>query len=95
VPKASWTAAARRRLGVTPLAYAELGVSADCQRIRHKDEEKGGVERPQCGPESAFSRKGESPLQVNVTCNRLQLRRCEAGWGAAGGERPVRKKSLQ
>jgi hypothetical protein len=45
-------------------------------------------------PESALGRRGESPLQVNVTCNRLQLRRRETGWRAAGGERPVRKKSL-
>ena len=42
-------------------------------------------------PESACGRRGESPLQVNVTYNRLQLRRREAGWGAAGGERLVRR----
>src|SRR5208337_855538 len=41
-------------------------------------------------PESASGWRGESPLQVNVTCNRLQLRRGDTGWGAAGGERPVR-----
>jgi len=41
-------------------------------------------------PESAPGWRGESPLQVNVTCNRLQLRRGDTGWGAAGGERPVR-----
>ena len=49
---------------------------------------------PLRAPESALRRRGESPLQVNVTCNRLQLRRRETGWGAAGGERPVRKKAL-
>jgi len=42
-------------------------------------------------PESALGRRGESPLQVNVTCNRLQLRRRETGWGAAEGERSVRR----
>src|SRR5208282_3010672 len=41
-------------------------------------------------PESAPGRRGESPLQADVTCNRLQLRRRDTGWGAAGGERPVR-----
>ena len=34
-----------------------------------------------------FSRRSESPLQVNVTCNRLQLRRRKTRWGAARGER--------
>src|SRR5262249_27679555 len=38
-----------------------------------------------------LGRRGGSPLQVNVTCNRLQLRRRETGWGAAGGERLVRR----
>ena len=42
-------------------------------------------------PESAFGQRGESPLQVNVTCNRLQLRRREARWRAAGDERLVRR----
>jgi hypothetical protein len=41
-------------------------------------------------PESAPGWRGGSPLQVNVTCNRLQLRRGDTGWGAAGGERLVR-----
>ena len=41
-------------------------------------------------PESATDRRGERPLQVSVTWNRLQLRRRETGWGAAGDERPVR-----
>src|SRR5438128_1051323 len=42
-------------------------------------------------PENAFGRRGESPLQVNVTSSRLQLRRRKTRWGAAGGERPVRR----
>jgi len=55
---------------------------------------KRTVGAPLRAPESALRRRGKSPLQVNVTCNRLQLRRRETGWGAAGGERPVRKKAL-
>jgi hypothetical protein len=49
-----------------------------------------GLKASASAPESALGRRGESPLQVNVTCNRLQLRRGDTGWGAAGGERPVR-----
>src|SRR5271166_3182189 len=52
---------------------------------------KSGRDARASAPESACGRRGESPLQVNVTCNRLQLRRRETGWGAAGGERPVRR----
>jgi hypothetical protein len=53
--------------------------------------ERGDREAVGGAPESALGRRGESPLQVNVTCNRLQLRRRETGWEAAGGERLVRR----
>ena len=41
-------------------------------------------------PEGAPGWRGESPFQVNVTCNRLQLRRGDTGWRAGGGEPLVR-----
>jgi hypothetical protein len=47
--------------------------------------------RPLVRLRAHFGWRGESPLRVNVTRNRLQLRRRETGWGAAGGERPVRR----
>ena len=86
-----WTFAGAARLGVRRLDaafLAEHGWLADAAPLA-----KAVATLPHCAPESAFSRRGESPLQVNVTCNRLQLRRRKTGWGAAGGERPVRKES--
>jgi len=52
---------------------------------------RAGLKPGASAPESALGRRGESPLQVNVTCSRLQLRRRKTRWRAAGGERPVRR----
>src|SRR5882672_7039874 len=43
-------------------------------------------------PVMALTQRGESPRQAEVSpaCDRRLLRRGDTGWGAAGGELPVR-----
>ena len=54
---------------------------------------KAASSRRSRAPASVHGQRGGSPLQARrfPACNRLQLRRREAGWRAAGGERPVRR----
>jgi hypothetical protein len=50
------------------------------------------MNRQASAPVSVLNQRGASPLQVYATtCSCLQLRHREVGWGAAGGERPVRR----
>ena len=46
-------------------------------------------------PARALTWRGESPRQAEVSpaCDRRLLRRGDTGWGAAGGELPVRNKA--
>jgi len=76
--------------GSVPLPPRKLDIMSET-RERKASARTRGRDAPASAPESAFGRRGESPLQVNVTCNRLQLRRGDTGWGAAGGEWPVRR----
>jgi hypothetical protein len=80
--------------GLVPtLEFVHFGLRAKYQlttalaRLR----EKGGREAVGGAPESALGRRGEGPLQVDVSCNRLRLRRRETGWRAPGGERLVHR----
>jgi hypothetical protein len=68
-------------------------LAGKCRNFRPASKLAGERAAASCrtrAPESAPGWRSESPLQVHVTCNRLQLRRGDTGWGAAGGERPVR-----
>jgi hypothetical protein len=52
-----------------------------------------GVTRPSA-PARALTWRGGSPRQAEASpaCDRRLLRRGDTGWGAAGGELPVRNK---
>ena len=47
-------------------------------------------------PVEAYTQRGESPRQAErlPACNRRLLRRGNTGWGAAGGEQPVRNNVI-
>ena len=59
----------------------------------HEDEdlENGGVKPPLVRLKACLTGEVKVLFRQTRTCNRLQLRRRAAGWGAAGGERPVRR----
>ena len=80
VPRASRPCGGMARMAMARQIH-DMGVPPV---LRHGRDGRGSA------PESAPGWRGESPLQVNVTCNRLQLRRGDTGWGAAGGEPLVR-----
>jgi len=55
-------------------------------------EPEAAVNRRTRAPVEAYTQQGESPCQAerSPACNRRLLRRGNTGWGAAGGEQPVR-----
>ena len=76
-----------------PHGRENLGTLSQYQNLSRVDTVKRRKRRARA-PARALTWRGESPRQAEVSpaCDRRLLRRGDTGWGAAGGELPVRNK---